>query len=141
MFSLQPELVRIHKLAEYLFIQLSILQSVVTHLTFMPLRHTSSNLNFRWCSPNFSTSVSTRRYKLLLQRLRNAQLSTVRSRSTTLLLLHFMLPVISLFQVACGTSEFGQHPPVMAIPDVTPCSLSLTILGPEWRAWKLDASS
>src|SRR6201996_8518581 len=123
MFSLQPELVRIHKLAEYLFIQLSILQSVVTHLTFMPLQHTSSNLNFHWCSPNFSTSVSTWRYKLLLQRLRNAQLSTVRSRSTTLLLLHFMPPAISLVQVACSASKFGQHPTFMAIPDVTPVAV------------------
>ena len=40
-------------------IQLSILQNVVTHLTFMPLWYTSSNLNFRCCFPNFSTSVST----------------------------------------------------------------------------------
>src|ERR1700761_1051032 len=128
MFSLQPELVRIHNLEEYLFIQLSILQSVVTHLTFMPLRHTSSNLNFRCCFPNFSTSVSTRRYKLLLQRSRNAQLSTVRSRATTLLLLNFMPPAISLVQVACGPSEFGQPPTFLAIPDVTPFLSSLTIL-------------
>ena len=121
-------------------IQLSILQNVVTHLTFMPLWYTSSNLNFRCCFPNFSTSVSTWRYKLLLQHSRNAQLSTVQSRSTTLLLLHFMPPVISLVQVACSASKFSQHPTFLAISDVTPSLSSLMILGSEWRVWKSGAS-
>jgi hypothetical protein len=67
-FSLQPELVHIHTSVEYLIAQLSILQSVVTHLGFRPLQCTSSSLNFplifsqflyKHCHPDVQISPST----------------------------------------------------------------------------------